>query len=93
MGGCLRFFDGRTYREATEAEAEAVKVLIRTEAGLMGNVLCRIIDEARTCTFEQLERLVANLHPNNKKLLRKITLKTELRLWNPKERCAFRYWA
>jgi len=92
MAGCLRTFEGVTFRESTEIEVVYAKAVMRGMGGNMSNAFCRIIDEARACTFESLETLVANLHPNNKRLFREIMLKTEVRLWNPITRSVFRFW-
>ena len=92
MGECLKRVEGRKFVEASQNDAENAKAVTEIRGGLMSKALCRIIDEARTCTFEQLESLVANLHPDNKKLLRAITLETRLALWNPKKQREFRFW-
>ncbi|MBI5457523.1 hypothetical protein HY971_02240 [Candidatus Kaiserbacteria bacterium] len=88
----MKRIEGRKLLEASKNDAENAKAVIEIRGGLMSNAFCRIIEEARTCTFERLESLVANLHPDNKKLLRGITLETGLAFWNPKKRREFRFW-
>ena len=94
MGPCLRIAEdrGRVFRVATGAEFDSIKSVTALRAGMMGRVLCRILDEAMTCEFPKLERLVGQLSPANKKMFRDILLETKAALWNTDLDREFRFW-
>ena len=94
MGACLKKVTGAQPVDASERDvANAVGLVnYHIKDSIAKNVVLRVLNSSKTCDFETLQSLVANLHPSNKTWLKRIIMSGGLAFWNPETNSEYRFW-